>query len=434
MSLYSALYAGVSGLSAQSSAMATVADNITNVNTVGYKAVLADFSTLVGGGGEAGSGDYSAGGVQSIAKQTISQNGLLQAASNNTDLGIDGNGFFIVRDQAAGGQVAYTRAGSFTPDKNGNLFNTGGFFLQGWPIGANGEVSNNPNDLQTVNMYALSGIAEPTTSSSLNFNLQSNSDPVTGVAVGDMADGTHAPQYSRQIDVYDQQGNDHRVTVGFIKTGTNEWQVEIYGDPAEFTAPADGVLASGKVAFKPDGTLDATASAAFTPSLVNADGTFKDIGKPTWKNGAGAMPIKLDLDLTQSSGAFAQGPSSTNGGLLGEVTDVSIAKDGVVSAVFENGATRPIYQLPLATFANSDGLTSIAGNAYLPSDLSGNVAVNLASTQGTGQINSKKLEASTADIATEFTNMIRFQRAYSASSKIITTVDQMLQELGNIKN
>lgn len=446
MSLYSALYAGVSGLNAQSSAMATVADNITNVNTVGYKATIADFSTLVGGGGGANSGDYSAGGVQSVAKQTISQNGLLQAASNNSDMGIDGNGFFVVRSgTGADSRMAYTRAGSFLPDKNGNLVNTGGYYLQGWPIGANGKpASDNPNDLQTVNMYALSGVAEATSQSTLNYNLQSTTDPYTGTyAAGDMAKyaanpnasppvGT-PPQFTRSLPpVYDQQGNPHNVSIGFLKTGTNQWQVEVYGDPGDFgRGITNGVLASGKVAFKPDGTLDLANT---DPALLNAGGTgFKDLA-PAWNNGAGAVPIKLSLGLTQTSDASTQGTCSNNGGLLGDVTDVSISETGVVSAMFENGSTRPIYQLPLATFANPNGLTAIAGNAYMASDDSGGAAINLAGTKGTGPIKSKELEASTADIATEFTNMIRFQRAYSASSKIITTVDQMLQELGNMKS
>lgn len=444
MSLYSALYAGVSGLSAQSNAMATVADNITNVNTVGYKAVIADFSTLVGGGGQAGSAGYAAGGVQSIAKQTISQNGLLQAASRSTDLGIDGNGFFVVRNgTGADSQMAYTRAGAFTPDKNGDLVNTGGYYLQGWPISANGTVSNNPNDMRAVNILSLSGVAEATSTATLSFNLQSTTTAIAGpYTPGDMATYAAdpnaappvgiAPQFTRAFDVYDQQGNAHQVNIGFVKTGTNAWQVEVYGNSAELDPSiVNGVLASGKVAFNPDGTIDLAGTDA---GLLNTAGTgFKDL-TPQWVNGAGANPINLNLGITQNSNAFAQGATSINGGLLGDVTDVGVSKDGVVSAVFANGSTRPIYQLPLATFANPDGLTAIAGNAYLPSDRSGNVAVNAAGTQGTGQLASKQLEQSTADIATEFTNMIRFQRAYSASSKIITTVDQMLQELGALKN
>jgi flagellar hook protein FlgE len=184
------------------------------------------------------------------------------------------------------------------------------------------------------------------------------------------------------------------------------------------------------VKFNADGSLD----------LANSDPALFGSINPAWTNGAGASPIKLSLGsdggldgLTQSSDKSALMNSSADGGLLGAVTDVRISDAGVVSAVFENGAMRAIYQLPLATFPNPDGLTAIQGNAYLVSDESGGAVINAAGSQGSGKIASRQLESSTADLAAEFTNMIRFQRAYSASSKIVTTVDQMLQELSEIK-
>jgi flagellar hook protein FlgE len=434
VSLYSALYAGVSGLNAQASAMATVADNITNVNTVGYKATSADFSTLVGGGGHGGS--YAAGGVNAVTKPLISKAGLLQSASNNTDLGIDGNGFFVVRDgTGADSKVAYTRAGSFSPDKQGLLRNTAGYYLQGWPLDSNGKFVNNGNmnDLQPIDIDALSGTAQATSKVSIRANLQSTTDPITGAyAPGDLANGTVDPQFARSVDVYDAQGTAHHMTFAFVKTGPNTWQAEVYVNPkTDVTTPGnDGVLASGQVKFNPDGSLD----------LANSDPSLFGSISPSWTNGAGASPIKLSLGsdggldgLTQSSDKSALMSSSADGGLLGAVTDVRISDAGVVSAVFENGAMRAIYQLPLATFPNADGLTAIQGNAYVTSDDSGGAVINPSGTQGSGKIAARQLEGSTADLAAEFTNMIRFQRAYSASSKIVTTVDQMLQELSEIK-
>jgi flagellar hook protein FlgE len=436
VSLYSALYAGVSGLNAQSSAMATVADNITNVNTVGYKNVVADFSTLVGGGGGS-TGSYSAGGVNAVSKSLISKNGLLQTASNNTDLGIDGNGFFVVRSGAAAdSKIAYTRAGSFTPDKNGNLVNTGGYYLQGWPLDASGNFVNNGNlsDLQPVNMDSLSGTAQPTTKVTLRANLQSSSAAYSGTyTAGDMAGGTPptAPTFSRSVQVFDPQGGVHQVTFSFLKTGDNTWQAEAYASPAsDVPSATNGLLGSGQITFNGDGSL-----ASVAPGLTNITAA--------WAGGSGSSQFAVNLGtagtpggldgLTQSSDVSGLLSSSADGGLLGAVTDVDISDSGIVSAVFENGATRPIYKLPLATFANPDGLTAIQGNAYVASDDSGNAVINPADTQGTGKIASKELEASNADLATEFTNMIRFQRAYSASSKIVTTVDQMLQELNDMK-
>ncbi|QJU57427.1 flagellar hook protein FlgE [Sphingomonas sp. AP4-R1] len=431
MSLYSALYAGVSGLSAQAAAMATVADNITNVNTVGYKGVAAEFSTLVTDGRLKSS--YSAGGVNAAPQALISKQGLLQAAAQSTDIGIEGAGFFVVRTSADDDQVAYTRAGSFRPDANGYLKNAAGYYLQGWPVDANGNYVNNGDigSLQSIKTNALTGTAAPTTAVTLRANLQSTQDPIAGPYVaGNMASGTVTPQFSRPITVYDAQGGAHQLTFGFVKTAANTWQAEIYAQPASDVTAAGGLLASGTVAFNPDGSLDLAGS---SPAL------FANL-TPGWTNGAGSSPISLAMGsqdgldgLTQSGQPSALLNSSVNGGLLGTVASVEISDSGRVTAVFEDGTTRDIYQLPLATFQNPDGLTRLSGNAYVGSGLSGTVAINEPGTLGSGSISSNALEASNVDLAQEFSNMIRFQRAYSASSKIITTVDEMLQEVSNLK-
>jgi len=356
MSLYSALYAGVSGLGAQASAMATVADNITNVNTIGYKGVSAQFQTLVTDG--RARSNYSAGGVAATPKALISKQGLLQASSSLTDIGIDGSGFFVVR-AGTGDEVAFTRAGSFTPDAQGYLRNASGYYLQGWPLDADGNYvdNGNLNTLQTIRPNALTGSAMPTSKISLRANLQSTAEPITGAYVpGSMASGALSPQFSRSVDVYDAQGTSHRLTFNFVKTAANEWVAEISGNPADITSVGgtpvtNGLLASGTVKFNPDGSLDLAGS---DPALF-------------------------------------------------------------------------------ATFQNPDGLTRIGGNAYMMSQDSGNFAINKPGALGAGTIAAGKLEASNVDLAQEFSNMILFQRAYSASSKIITTVDDMLQEVSNLK-
>ncbi|AGH49079.1 MULTISPECIES: flagellar hook protein FlgE [Sphingomonadales] len=426
MSLYSALYAGVSGLGAQSTAMATVADNITNVNTVGYKGTTAQFSTLVTNSGTKNS--YSAGGVSAAPQAMISAQGLLQSSGSLTDLGIDGAGFFVVRSSAdPNAPIAFTRAGSFVPDKNGQLYNTAGYYLQGWPLDENGNFVNNGNmnALRPVDINELSGAAQATTKIALRANLQSTATPPTTppyAAAGDMMNGTVEPQFERSVDVYDAQGNAHTVSFAFVKTATNEWAVEIHSE--------GNLLRSGSLAFNGDGSLDVAGSTA---------GLFDDLAV-NWGNGADASPISLSLGsqggldgITQFSSDSSLLSSSVNGGILGAVASVNISDSGVVSAVFEDGSTRPIYQLPLATFQNPNGLTAVSGNAYITSLDSGTPSVNPAGSLGSGKIAAGKLEASTVDLAGEFTNMIRFQRAYSASSKIITTVDEMLQELGNMK-
>ncbi|MCH4152617.1 MAG: flagellar hook protein FlgE [Sphingobium sp.] len=432
MSLYSALYAGVSGLSAQSSAMATVADNITNINTVGYKSVEAQFKSLVTDGTIAAS--YSAGGVAAAPHALISKQGLLQASSSTTDLGIDGAGFFVTRSGInPTDAVAFTRAGSFRPDEEGFLRNSAGYYLQGWALDNNGAYVNTGNlaALTPVRVGELTGTATATTRLQMRANLQSTTAAFTGTyAAGDMATGTVTPAFSRSLDIFDAQGGPHRINLSFLKTAPNTWAAEIYASPASDVTATNGLLASGTIAFNPDGSLDVANSSAALFGTVT----------PVWTNSAAADPIQLELGtqsgldgLTQFGSTSAMISSIVNGGLLGNIASVEVSKTGRLSAIFEDGTARELYQLPLATFPNPDGLTRLPGNGYGVSDGSGAAALNEPTILGAGAISSGTLEGSTVDLAEEFTNMIRFQRAYSAASRIITTVDDMLQEVSNLK-
>jgi flagellar hook protein FlgE len=159
-----------------------------------------------------------------------------------------------------------------------------------------------------------------------------------------------------------------------------------------------------------------------------------------WSNSAGSVPIVLDLGsnagldgLTQFGSVSAMISSTVNGGLLGNLASVEVSKTGTVSAIFEDGTARALFQLPISTFPNPDGLTRLPGNGFSTSQDSGSATLNEPGVLGAGYISPSTLEGSNVDLAQEFTNMIRFQRAYSASSKIITTVDDMLQEVSNLK-
>tara|TARA_R100001129_G_scaffold50771_4_gene35119 strand:+ start:320 stop:1558 length:1239 start_codon:yes stop_codon:yes gene_type:complete len=411
--------------------MATVADNITNINTVGYKGAEADFRSLVTDGRLQSS--YSAGGVAAAPRAMISKQGLLQASSSQTDLGIDGGGFFVTRKgDGVDSGVAFTRAGAFRPDEQGYLRNTSGYYLQGWRLDSTGGYTSTGglSELEPVRLSGLTGTAAATTRLQVRANLQSTQEPFTGAyAAGDMATGALEPHFSRTFEIFDAQGGGHQVTMGFVKTGPNQWVAEIYGDPADVTA-ANGLLSSGSVAFNPDGSLDLANS---TPALF-------DTLNVTWTNQAGSSPISLDLGsqdgldgFTQFGSASALIASSSDGGMLNNLVSVEVSKEGVVSAIFDDGTSRPVFQLPMATFANPDGLTRLPGNAYSVSQQSGNVVIGRPGELGSGSISAGTLEASNVDLAQEFTNMIRFQRAYSASSKIITTVDDMLQEVSALK-
>lgn len=431
MSLYSALYAGVSGLSAQSSAMAGVADNITNINTVGYKGVSTEFRTLVTDGTSRST--YNAGGVASAPHSLISRQGLLQASSSQTDIAIDGAGFFVVKSNSApSGDVAFTRAGSFTPDAEGYLRNTAGLYLQGWRLDAQGNYvdTGSLTQLEPVRVSELTGTAAATSRIEVRANLQSTAPLQPVPNPGDLATGAVVPEFSRSLDVYDAQGGAHRVTMGFVRTGANQWYAEIYADPASDVTQPGGVLASGPLAFNPDGSLN---HAGTDPSLLNPLTV-------NWTNlaGSGSIDLKLGSDgglngLTQFGGESALISSIVDGGMLGNLASVEISKSGQVIAIFDDGTAKPVFQLPIATFINPDGLSRVSGNAFMMSAQSGGVVINQPGSLGAGEVSSGALEASNVDLAQEFTNMIRFQRAYSASSKIITTVDDMLQEVSNLK-
>ncbi|MFT3976472.1 MAG: flagellar hook protein FlgE [Sphingomonas bacterium] len=432
MSLYSALYAGVSGLGAHANAMAAVADNITNINTVGYKGVDSQFSTMVTDG--SGKANYSAGGVSAVSVSTISKQGMIQASGNSTDMAIDGGGFFVTRTSPdTDGELAFTRAGAFRTDEGGYLRNASGLYLYGWRLDATGNFTNSGSaeSLEPVRLSDLTGTASPTTHISARMNLQSTTADYTGAyAAGDMASGTVTPAFTRPFEVYDSQGGAHQLTMGFIKTGPNSWQGEIYSSPAGDVTATNGLLASGAIKFNADGSLD----------LANSDASFFAPLNVSWTNQAGSEPISLKLGsdggldgLTQFGGVSSLISSGVDGGMLGSIASIDISKEGVVSAVFDNGTTRPVFQLPIATFENPNGLTRVSGNAYTTSRASGNYALNVPGSLGAGHISANALEASTVDLASEFTNMIRFQRAYSASSKIITTVDDMLREVSDLK-
>jgi len=246
-----------------------------------------------------------------------------------------------------------------------------------------------------------------------------------------MTSGAVAPDFTRTINVYDSQGGSQPITFSFIKTGANAWAYEASyaGNAANLTAT--GPISTGTVAFNSDGTL-ANVNGA-TPASGNVNLTIP------WKlssSGLDPQTISLSLGTVGGSNGLTQAnaPSVLNGSNIdgtpyGSVTGVTVDKDGTVTAQFSNGLSQDVYKVPLATFTNPNGLGQMSGNAYAVTKASGAANINLANSGTAGTIQSKSLEASTVDLAQEFTNLITTQRAYSASARIITTADSMLQEL-----
>lgn len=467
MSINSAMLAGVSGLVANSSAMAAISDNISNVNTVGYKRSQSDFMSLVTITGR--NSNYSAGGVTAVTRAFISQQGLPQRTSSSTDLAISGQGFFVVtekpEDLTPADARSFTRAGSFVKDELGYLRNDAGLYLQGWPVEDDGSINTDPSDLTrltSINVSAVGGAAEPTTRVTLSANLQSSQalsaqlgtyDPaLNSMAMYDPDLGVGVrPDFSMQVPVSDSKGGKRTIQIDFLKSATpNQWLAEIRAVPATDVVTgaglANGQLAIGTVAFTQDGRLDPTNTTLFAdplnPSLSfgASDAAAPGPGVINWGVALGIAGQDIAFDLDASAGGLTQFDSqsvvqsvTTNGTTFGNLTNIAIDEGGFVTAAFDNGITRRIAQVAIATFANPDGLHGVNNNAYRVSQESGTYSLKAAGTGGAGFISPSTLEASTVDLSSEFTGLITTQRAYSASSKIITTADQMLEELLSIK-
>jgi len=455
MSLFASLASGVSGLGAFSSALGMISDNIANLNTIGYKETRAKFSTLVTESSSTSS--YSPGGVQALPQSLISRQGLLQSSTSATDLSIDGAGFFIVSTRGEpvdqNSEISFTRAGSFTPNDEGFLKNTAGLFLMGVPLDTNGDAPGTPvlAELQPINVSNLTATADATTNIAIRANLQSTqalnpavynpavvADSMAGYTL-DVANGVSPPaqgvqpDFQTNIEVFDSAGGVHTVIFAALRQADNLWNVELIVDPPTDIVPtfgATGQIASGQIAFNGDSTLDVAGTSA---ALLNA------INVP-WSGGPNAGSLTFDLGsdglsdgITQFAGNSTIISSSSNGATFGNVIGVSIDKEGVVSALFSNGLAKKVSQIPLSTFQNPDGLTRRQGNSYTTSDQSGGLSIKYAGIGGAGFVAPQTLEASTVDLASEFTKLITIQRAFSASTKIITTADEMLNELNSIK-
>jgi len=734
MSLYGALYSSVSALSSESSAMGAISDNISNINTAGYKDTSVNFQTLVTK--QVSLTEYSPGGVQSKPRANINSQGVLQATTSSTDLSISGQGFFPVNSESTpltsgGGEFAYTRAGSFTVDKNGYLVNAAGYYLQGWPLqaydgtatashqtisgseymkaykNASGSYTYindgvvDPTNLQPLNLDNIAGTAQATTDIQLGANLPS------GATVGQTE--------TTNLLEYDSLGNSHNVLMNWTKSNQNQWALgatppegattvsladskgntyaasgrldftalptisanttipntatgtavpdsnftmkvngttytfvvgsgssgtpanTMWADPTGLTSPAtyaqnmakqmntaflsqyagatagaafsgpgaagtltiavNGVstginynagdsittvvgdinnvsATTGVYAWNNGGTIqyyttngqavaatvtdsnsdpelqgaagpltvtgtgltyvsqvagtgsivfnqfdtansitvgaapaagaaagaftfgsltnlvDATGNFAFaqaynpnsttpgtytlgnlssqvfsgttatannpvsgtlTPALTfNGDGTPKTVNVSkmlvTWANGSQdqttsatngiSPPIGLFLGdtnvsdgMTQLSGSYSLTYMNQNGAQFGDFSSLSVDAAGIVTAQFNNGVTRPIFQIPVATFVNPDGLDSLTGNVFVSTDNSGLPTLRTPGGAGSGTVNEASLEASTVDLGAEFTTMIVTQRAYSSAAKVITTSNQMLDDL-----
>lgn len=457
MTIGSAMNAGVSGLQACASALAAISSNIANVNTPGYKRQATAFASRVSAQG----GGYAAGGVSANPHQHVSQLGPALSTQSATDLAISGSGFFVTTKKAEGvgptDTRLFTRAGSFTPDKQGYLRNDAGLYLQGWladPI--TGAIKADPSDLSrlsSINVSALGGASDKTSRVAINANL--NAAQAVSAAIGAYVPGALSdyardpatgvkPDFDIQIPVSDSKGGNRSLTLSVLKgPGPNEWFAELRAKPGDLANNANGLISSGKITFTNDGKLlDTGGLLTGDPPTVSigASDPSASGGGAQWADGLGIAAQTIQLDLNRAAGGLTQYASAStvqgveaNGAALGAVLGVEIDDHGYVTATFDNGVHRRIAQVAVATFANPDSLRATNGNAYQLTGDSGGYSLKAPGEGDAGDIASSTLEGSTVDLSVEFTDLIRVQRAYSACSKIIKIADEMLQELLDMK-
>ena len=424
MGLATALNSTVGALRAEGTAISAVSENIANASTTAYKTRRIDFQSLIN---YAGGGNALGGGVISRTSQNITQGGQISTTDVNTNIAINGSGFFVVSDNLNNKPAAYTysRNGNFQTDSQGYLINDEGMYLLGQATNNQGVVtainSNDLNSLAPINVNAIQGAASATTLVNEKLNLP--------------ADATGGSSFTSSFEIFDSLGVSSTVNETWTKNATaaNTWTLTL----------SQPVLTSDLTT--QSGTLS-TTSVAFT---FNGDGslltpaTNPSITISNFQTGANNDTFSLNIGTVGATDGVTQFSSNTstpslsissitgNGVRFGSLTSVEIADSGLVTAVFDNGLRQPVYQIPVATFPNPNGLTQVRGTVYDENQNAGNLNLQKPGVGNAGTLVASALEGSTTDISEEFNKLIVAQQAYSASAQIITTVKTLSDTLNS---
>lgn len=468
MSLQGALFTGVSALSTYSQVISIIGNNIANVNTPGFKESRGNFSDILSQS-SGSSGNLQIGrGVRMNSVDTLFTQGSFQSTSLGSDLAIDGEGFFIVKNPDTGA-ILYTRTGDFALNREGSLVNSQGLLLQGFDIDTNG------NALPFVRDINIAGQAFPpsiSTDAQINVNLNSDDnvilDPNTGTLIAfDPANPVGTSNFSTALTVFDSLGNGHTAEMYVQKTGNNDWRWLVTAredDINGLSGPDLVVLAQGNLTFTDTGALDTVVTtdrinyAAAPPALVTL--APQEQGSNVifdFANGAQlGQPIAFDFgtprqifdgtNFVASPGAptgldattqFASTSStlfqSQNGFGSGVLQSFSVDQQGVVRGLFSNGQTLDLLQVALTKFPSNSGLNLVGRNLFSQSQLSGDPVVSAPGTSGLGAIVGNSLEVSNVDLSAQFVELIRAQQAFQANARVITTGDELLTEAVNLK-
>lgn len=440
MSILHAMYSGVSGIQAEGEALGVVGDNISNTNTVGFKAQRAVFQDVLGHSISAGTSTALPGsGVRMSGVQQMFTQGSLSNTGVATDLALSGDGFFVMNGSLSGvtGNF-YTRNGQWTIDKDGYLGNADGLKAQGYAALPNGTFSAAVSSIQ-VPTAAIS----PHATTTLDVTANLDSSAATPALAWDPQNPSATSNFSTSISVFDSLGNSHTVDVYFRKTAAGAWDWHAMGQTSELSAPAPGAatdvyteIGTGSMTFTTAGALD-----TMTPNPPTMGMTFTgaaaqtitaNFGSPITPAVGGTAGTGLD-GITQFAGKSNVSSQQQDGYASGSLSGIGVDGTGVVRGMYTNGQQLAIGQLAIAKFQANESLGRAGNNMWIETRESGNAALGTAGSGGRGAVSAGALEGSNVDLAQQFVDLIAHQRAFEANSKTITTADEMLQTLQNIK-
>jgi len=418
--MLSSMFAGVSGLTAHQRKMDVIGNNIANVNTTAFKSSSVTFQEMFAQtirdasqptqSGLGGINPQQVGlGVDIGSISVLFEGGSIQTTSNPNNLAIDGDGFFVVSD---GTQNRYTRAGDFDFDVAGNMVTSNGSRVMGWNLGTGTSISTT-GPLQPITLAGITMPAHATQTITVTGNINSSTE------IYDAVNDENFVQ--TDLWIYDSLGEAHSITLKIMKTAANTYNYSVLENDStmSITSGATG----GQIVFGGGGKL----SSSTTPALTIA-----------FTNGASSITIPSE-NIVFDTAKFTQYANATDidvvqdGYTSGEMNDFGIDKEGKIIGVFSNGKQQHVATVAMASFVNVSGLQKVGNNEYVSTWNSGDAQIGMAGTGGKGYISTYSLEMSNVDLANEFTDMIIAQRGFQANSRIITTADQMLEELVNLK-
>ncbi len=418
--MFNSFSSALSAMKAHATAVDVVGNNLANVNTTGFKASDVAFKDLVSESLSARN-EIGMGVSKPLTVRTFTQ-GAIQSSANKLDAAIQGNGFFVVKN---GDAALYTRDGGFEVDREGYVRTRTGEKVQQFKNGV----------LSEIRIPSGASAATPTKNISISANLNA------GALVGD--------SFAAPVEVVDAQGSRHTVSVTYTKAADNQWTYSISIPITDFATPpaTPAPLATGTIDFNTDGTFKSLAQT--TPTAVPAPAPVAGVTAPPpkvdfaitgLKNGVSDLALSWNLGdstniptLTQFAQPSSISRTTQDGFASSELVDVGLVDGGTVMARYSNGQQQAVALLAIALVPNPDTLTAAGNNLFRTTIETSQPLAGTANLGGRGGIKAQALEASTVDIAREFTNLIVYQRGYQASSRVITTADEMSQETLNLK-